>query len=234
MKPAPRQASTSRSRTAEARQRAAQADARRKRRLLVIAAGGAAVVIGGLFFIFRLTSAGPGGSGASDASYTFQVGQPGPGKAAPPIQLASTAGGTFDLSAYRGKTVLLYFQEGLTCQPCWDQLKAIDDNMTSVNQLGITQVVSITSDPLGQIQQKASDAGITSPVLSDPNLAVSSAYHTNDFGMMGTSRDGHSFIVVGPTGTIRWRADYGGAPNYTMNVPINVLLDQMRQGLAGS
>jgi peroxiredoxin Q/BCP len=234
MKPTAGQSSRTRSRTAEHRRLAAQADSRRKRRLLLIAAGTAVVLIGGLFAIFRLTSSGQGASGGSDASYPFQVGQPGPGKAAPPIQLASTAGGTFDLSAYRGKTVLLFFQEGLTCQPCWDQLKAIDDNLASVTQLGINQVVSITSDPVGQIQQKVSDAGITSPVLSDPNLAVSSAYHTNDFGMMGTSRDGHSFIVVGPTGTIRWRADYGGAPNYTMNVPINVLLDQMRQGLAGS
>lgn len=234
MKQAPRQGSMARSRRAQARQQAAQADSRRKRRLLLMAGGGAAVVIAGLFVIFRLTSGGSGAPGASDASYTFQVGQPGPGQPAPPMQLASTVGGTFDLSAYRGKTVLLYFQEGLTCQPCWDQLKAIDDNMSTVTQLGISQVVSITSDPLAQIQQKASDSGITSPVLSDPNLAVSSAYHTNDFGMMGTSRDGHSFIVVGPTGTIRWRADYGGAPNYTMNVPINVLFDQMRQGLAGS
>lgn len=233
MKQTPRQGSMAQSRSAQARRQAAQADSRPKRRLLLMA-GGAVVVIVGLFVIFRLTSSGSGAPGTSDASYTFQVGQPGPGQSAPPIQLASTAGGTFDLAAYRGKTVLLYFQEGLTCQPCWDQLKAIDDNMASVTQLGINQVVSITSDPLAQIQQKASDSGITSPVLSDPNLAVSSAYHTNDFGMMGTSRDGHSFIVVGPTGTIRWRADYGGAPNYTMNVPINVLFDQIRQGLAGS
>ena len=233
MKQAPRQGSSARSRSAEVRRQVALAGARRKRRLVFVAAGGAAVLIGGLFIIFRLTGTGSSGSAASDASYTFQVGQPGTGKAAPPIQLPSTAGGTFDLSAYRGKTVLLYFQEGLTCQPCWDQLKAIDDNMASLAQLGINAVVSITSDPLDQIRQKASDAGITSPVLSDPNLAVSSSYHTNDYGMMGTSRDGHSFIVVGPTGTIRWRADYGGAPNYTMNVPINVLIDQMRRGLSG-
>jgi hypothetical protein len=51
--------------------------------------------------------------------------------------------------------------------------------------------------------------------------------------MMGTSRDGHSFIVVGPDGLIRWRADYGGAPDYTMYVPSQSLLADLRAGLAG-
>jgi len=50
--------------------------------------------------------------------------------------------------------------------------------------------------------------------------------------MMGTSTYGHSFIVVGPDGGIRWRADYGGAPNYTMFVPVDALLDDLRAGLA--
>ena len=42
--------------------------------------------------------------------------------------------------------------------------------------------------------------------------------------MMDTSADGHTFILVGPDGHIRWRADYGGAPNYTMYVPVDRLL----------
>jgi cytochrome c-type biogenesis protein len=42
--------------------------------------------------------------------------------------------------------------------------------------------------------------------------AVSTSYHANSFGMMRDSRDGHTFIVVGPEGTILWRADYGGSP----------------------
>jgi hypothetical protein len=42
-------------------------------------------------------------------------------------------------------------------------------------------------------------------------------------------RDGHSFVLVGPDGVIRWRADYGGAPNYTMFLPT----DRMLADLAG-
>jgi len=41
---------------------------------------------------------------------------------------------------------------------------------------------------------------LSTPVLSDPTLTVSVSYHANDYGMMGTSRDGHTFILVGPDG----------------------------------
>ncbi|WP_166784795.1 hypothetical protein [Cryobacterium sp. TMT2-14] len=46
--------------------------------------------------------------------------------------------------------------------------------------------------------------------------------------MMGESRNGRSFILVGPTGEIEWRADYGGPPNYTMYVPVDEILTQMQ------
>ncbi len=99
--------------------------------------------------------------------------------------------------------------------------------------LGITRVVSITTDPLDAIAQKVTDMRISIPVAADPDLAVSRAYRANQYGMMGQSRDGHSFIVVGPDGRIRWRADYGGAPNYTMYVPSGSLLADLRAGLDG-
>ncbi len=92
-------------------------------------------------------------------------------------------------------------------------------------------MVSITSDPLDAIRQKVADERIATPVLSDPDLRVSQTYHANQYGMMGQSRDGHTFIVVGPDGRIRWRADYGGSPNYTMFVPSQNLLADLRKGL---
>ena len=48
--------------------------------------------------------------------------------------------------------------------------------------------------------------------------------------MMG-DRNGHSFILVGKDGRIRWRADYGGAPKYTMFVPDDRLLADLRAGM---
>lgn len=90
--------------------------------------------------------------------------------------------------------------------------------------------MSITTDPANQIVTKVADMRLTTPVLSDPDLAVSKAYHANAYGMMGDSRDGHTFVLVGPDGTIQWRADYGGAPKYTMYVKASTLLADMKAG----
>lgn len=200
--------------------------------LVAIIVGVAVLALGVIFFLNNRGGSTAGGTSQA-GQYAFQVGSPGPGEMAPAIQLLSTAGGTFDLASQRGKTVLLYFQEGLTCQPCWDQLKDIQSNIGQFQALGIDTIVSITTDPLNALQQKVADEGLTIPVLSDPQLAVSRVYTANGYGMMGTSRDGHTFIVVGPDGRIRWRADYGGSPNYTMYVPVSNLVADIRAGLKG-
>lgn len=217
---------TTKSGNAKPRNRAGQGSAPNQRRL-AMAIGAGVLVLVVLGAIFLAARSGKSGAGA----YAFQVGTPGPSQVAPPIQLQSTTGGTYRLSGSPGKTVLLYFQEGLTCQPCWDQLKAIQQTFPRFKALGIDQVVTITSDPLDALKQKAADEGLTTPILSDPELAVSSTYQANSYGMMGNSRDGHTFIVVGPDGVIRWRADYGGPPDFTMYLPVDALLADIQQGL---
>jgi peroxiredoxin len=200
-------------------------------------AGVAGLAVPALLAIFLAANRGNdrATSGQQGAGrYAYQVGSPGPSATAPPINLETTDGKRFDLAAPAGQTTLLYFQEGLGCQPCWDQLTDIQANLEKYRALGITRILSITTDPLDAIRQKVTDQRITIPVASDPDLAVSRAYQANQYGMMGTSRDGHSFIVVGPDGRIRWRADYGGAPNYTMYVPSEHLLADLRAGLAGT
>ena len=211
--------------------------ARRRRGLgpVIIAVVVVGVAIIALGVIFFLNNQGGASTGTGQASqYAFQVGSPGPGATAPEIKLLATDGSTFDLAAMRGKTVLLYFQEGLTCQPCWDQLKDIQSNISQFRALGIDQIVSITTDPLSALQQKVTDEGLTIPVLSDTQLVASRTYTANSYGMMGDSRDGHTFIVVGPDGMIKWRADYGGAPKYTMYVPVSNLVADIRAGLKGT
>lgn len=188
---------------------------------------GVVVVLG---LIFATSSRSPSGQ---VGEFPFAVGDPGPGQAAPAFALPSTSGGTITLDDFRGQTVLLYFQEGLMCQPCWDQLTDIERNRGDFTALGIDSVVSITTDPLDALKEKVRLEGLSSPVLSDPDLAVSRQYDTNSYGMMGDSRNGHTFIVVGPDGQIRWRADYGGAPKYTMYLPVPSLVADLRAGLTG-
>lgn len=164
---------------------------------------------------------------ASASGYKHVEGQPGPGATAPDFTLTSNSGGQVRLADFRGKSVLLYFQEGLSCQPCWDQIKDLEQNQAALQTAGVDAIVSITTDPANLIGRKVADEKLTTPVLSDPTLEVSHAYDANAYGMMGNMRDGHSFILVDPSGTIRWRADYGGAPDYTMFLPTEKMLADM-------
>lgn len=195
-------------------------------------AAGVVAVMAAVFLLTTInqpaTTTGPGPYSA--AGYT--VGSPAPGAQAPGFSLPSTSGSTVNLSDYRGKTVLLYFHEGLGCQPCWDQIRDLDAARPQLNSAGIDQLLTITSGPVNLIAQKMTDDKLSAIALADTKLDVSRTYQTNKYGMMGDSRDGHSFILVGPEGTIQWRADYGGAPDYTMYVPVDKILSDLKAGKA--
>ena len=224
---APRKPALAAERKAKVAAARRRAERRRKVGMRAAIAVGGVAVVAGLFVIFHHASS-PGASASS--AYPYQVGNPGAGSAAPAFTLAASTGGQVSLAAYRGKTVLLFFQEGLTCQPCWNQITDLEKHAAQLRAAGIGQVVSITGDPAGPITQKSRDMGLTTPVLADPGLAVSRAYGANAYGMMGSSADGHTFILVGPDGVIRWRADYGGAPKYTMFLPTATMLADMKAG----
>ena len=197
-----------------------------------IVAGVVAVLAAVFFAILGSQPTTPAGSGdTSDAGYT--VGSPAPGAEAPAFSLPSTSGETVNLSDYRGKTVLLYFHEGIGCQPCWDQIKDLDASQAQLQAAGIDQLLTITSGPVDLIAQKMADDQLTATALADTKLDISRTYQTNKYGMMGDSRNGHSFILVGPDGRIEWRADYGGSPKYTMYVPVDTLLSDLEAGRAG-
>ncbi|MBC9725000.1 peroxiredoxin [Streptomyces sp. TRM68367] len=205
------------------REHAQQRQARRRRlRVTALVAAVVMAVTAGLYVIFRQAEQAPAAG--------YDVGSPGIGQTAPGFTLASSAGGTESLADHRGETVLLYFQEGLGCQPCWDQITDLEKAEKKVKAAGVDSMLSITTDPAGLVERKVKDDGITTPVLSDPDLKVSKTYTTNEYGMMGTSKNGHSFILVGPDGTIQWRADYGGAPDYTMYVAVDKLLADLNAG----
>ncbi len=187
------------------------------------------LLIGGLFVALALRpSSTTGEEGVSAAGYT--VGSPGPGTKAPNFSLPSTAGGTVQLSDYSGKTVLLFFHEGLGCQPCWDNIRDLESARPKLQAAGIDKLVTITSNPLNLIAQKMNDEKLTSVALADSDLKISNLYQTSKYGMPGHLSNGHSFLLVGPTGLIEWRADYGGAPNYTMYVPVDKILSDLKTG----
>jgi len=189
-------------------------------------AGIAALAIAAMYLVYQ-SSPGKHGATAGGSGFKHVAGEPGAGSAAPTFTLTSGTGGQVSLTAFRGRNVLLYFQEGLSCKPCWDQIKDLEHNQAALKTAGVDAVLSITTDPANLIGQKVADEKLTTPVLSDPTMRVSHAYNANQYGMMGEMRDGHSFILVGADGRIRWRADYGGKPDYTMFLPTAKMLTDL-------
>lgn len=219
-------------RTARAKAGRYQQAERQQRRRLLLKIGGvilAAVVV--LAIVYAVNHGGiSSGNSARAGQYRFDVANPSTGALAPDFRLPSTTGSMVRLSDFYGKNVLLYFQEGIGCEGCWTQLKDIESDMGRFRQLGIENVVTITTNPLDPLKQKVADEQIGLPVLSDESFAVSRAYNATRYGMMAGSADGHTFILVGPDGRIRWRADYGGPPQYTMYVPIANLVADIKAG----
>ncbi|MGW5440734.1 peroxiredoxin family protein [Nocardia asteroides] len=181
------------------------------------------LAVGVLFLIYQNAQ---GGRNATDggSGYRHVAGEPGIGAAAPDFALTSTTGETVRLGDFRGRSVLLYFQEGLMCQPCWTQIADLEANTAALQAAGIDAVVSISHDSVDQQARKAADENLSTPILSDPSQQVIRAYDAQKYGMMQGQMAGHSFVLVGPDGTITWRADYGGAPDYTMFLPTDKML----------
>jgi peroxiredoxin Q/BCP len=142
----------------------------------------------------------------------------GVGSVAPDFTLQDIAGGTFTLSDYRGKAnVLLFFNEGLSCQPCLQQMRDLDGLSSQFGSRNVL-VVSITSDSVSQLRSWKTAAGPQyGKVLSDPSLAAFNLYHpTGTGGSMMT----HTFILVSETGTMIWRQDFGPSNMYVQNAQI--------------
>jgi peroxiredoxin len=217
---------TGREREASRQMQRLRGEAVWRRGWFIGSAGIAVLALAGLYLVYQ-SSPGKHGATAGGSGFTHVAGEPGAGSAAPTFTLTSATGGQVSLTAFRGRNVLLYFQEGLSCQPCWDQIKDLEQNQAALKTAGVDAVLSITTDPANLIGQKVADEMLTTPVLSDPSLRVSHAYNANQYGMMGEMRDGHSFILVGADGRIRWRADYGGKPDYTMFLPTAKMLTDL-------
>lgn len=140
------------------------------------------------------------------------------GSAAPDFTLQDTAGGTFTLSQYRGKSnILLFFNEGLSCQPCLQQMLDLDGLNAQFESKNVL-VVSVTSDGVGQLRSWMGAGGpMHGRVLSDPSLVAFNLYHpVGTGGSMMT----HTFILINKAGMVVWRQDYGPGNMYVQNTAI--------------
>jgi peroxiredoxin len=93
------------------------------------------------------------------------------------------------------------------------------------------ELLSISPDSLEAWQEGASEFRIQTPVLSDADNGVATVYGVMRWGMP-SGEPGHTFVLVGQDGRIRWIRDYGAPENGgLMYVPPDELVPQIAERL---
>jgi len=132
------------------------------------------------------------------------------GKPAPDFNLESIDGGTVKLSDYKGKNVVLFFNEGSMCYPaCWDQIKQFaEDSRFNSDDVA---VFSIVIDPKSTWQKivRKTPGFANAKILFDPTKAVSFAYDIMALpsSMHPNRNPGHTYFIIDKEGIIRYAFD---------------------------
>jgi peroxiredoxin len=103
-------------------------------------------------------------------------------------------------------------------------------NDTDFQKLGVA-LLSISPDPVEAWAEEAAEFEIRTPVLSDGGNRVAERYGVMRWAMPG-GEPGHTFVLVGQEGRIRWIRDYGAAENGgVMYVLPEPLLEELKPRL---
>jgi len=144
---------------------------------------------------------------------------------APDFTLVNQNGETFRLSDYKGKNIILFFNEGSMCYPaCWNQIAALANDLRINNNE--TTAVSIVIDSkyewerIINSQPKLQKA----TMLFDTNKLVSEMYDVLDLesSMHKGSYPGHTYFIINKNGIISFALD---DPNMAINN--NVLVSNL-------
>lgn len=193
-----------------------------------------ALIVAGLVFVFwwgmQQKSNQP--AGAKSAS-------PGVGEMAPGFNLPSADGKNIKLSDYQGKkNVLIYFNEGMTCDPCIQQMPELEKYMSDFDKLNV-QLLYVAFDPPNDLHAAMEKYNIKAPLLSYNTASTERDYNLTQYSMAMERRAGHTFVLVGTDGKIIWRKDYW--PGYGMMVPGGLMfvkgsdiLSEVKQALGKS
>jgi len=200
---------------------------REKRKLNLIKGGiGIFVIVAVIALGYWLVTAKPTGQNGSSSGLSA-VGNLKLGDTAPGFTLPSTVGETVSLREYKDKNVLLYFQEGVMCQPCWKQIGTMQKNSDKFKAIE-TEVVAIGVDTAADWGPILKAEGVTSiPILIDNERKVSKEYGVLDLpSQMHSDRPGHTFVLINKEGKIAWIADYP-----TMRVSEEEILSSVEKSL---
>lgn len=127
-------------------------------------------------------------------------------RTAPGFTLTATSGKTVSLASYRGRNVVLYFNEGAGCDACFYQMRQLEQHAAQLTRAGIT-ILPIVMNPASQIRPELASFGLHTPYLIDATGAVSRAYGVLGKGMHA-GLPGHGFVLIDAHGTERWYGEY--------------------------
>lgn len=133
-------------------------------------------------------------------------------------------GGAITSDSIQGRKTLLFFSEGVMCQACFEQIKGLERMSDVLERRGI-QLVSITPDTAPDLAQAIGQYGVATPMIADEDRDMSRAFNTLGQGMHGDT-PGHAFVLV-ERGKVLWQRDYWLAPDRTMYVEPEKLLDDI-------
>ena len=118
------------------------------------------------------------------------------GDIAPDFTLPGT-GGTYSLSQFRGRPVVLVFYPGDDTPVCTKQLNTYNDDLSEFTQVG-AQVLAISAQDMASHDTFAAKHGFGFPLLADTDKAVAQMYGT--VGPLGFPR--RSVFVVDSAGIV--------------------------------
>lgn len=129
---------------------------------------------------------------------------------APAFTLPTIAGEQVSLADHLGRhNLLLFFNEGMGCSPCFDQIVDLEDDWGRFQTLDV-ELVSVMVDPLEELLAEAESRGITGIVAADEDKSVSEAYDAMEASMHPGVKPGHTFVLVNKNGEMIWRWDWMG------------------------
>jgi len=120
------------------------------------------------------------------------------GDNAPDFTLPGT-GGTWTLSQFRGRPVVVVFYPGDNTPVCTRQLNSYNDDLARFEELD-AQVLAISSQDVASHDQFSDKHGFRFPLLADVDKTVAAAYGV--LGPLGFVR--RSVFVVDAAGVVRW------------------------------
>jgi len=143
-------------------------------------------------------------------------------KPAPDFTLETADGRDVSLSDFRGKrNVLLFFNEGYGCDPCWQQTAQLQKDQQAFADMGV-DVYAVMVDQASLIKNEMARWGLTTiPILVDSTTNVSKSYDA--LGGMHANKPDHKFVLISREGTILWATNYP-----SMRVDGDAVVNQVR------